>query len=90
MTKTGLVMRDFVIKRRISCSGLSPPMRVANKLTPEPKSKMAEIMPEHTGREQKELKRCLSLLMRVADKPTPEPILRCFYNQGKSQMLATS
>ena len=32
---------------------LSSPMRVANKLTPEPKSKMAEIMPEHTGREQK-------------------------------------
>ena len=32
---------------------LSPPMRVANKLTPEPKSKMAEIMPEHTGQEQK-------------------------------------
>ena len=27
---------------------LEPPMRVANKLTPEPKSKMAEIMPEHT------------------------------------------
>ena len=25
-------------------------MRVANKLTPELKSKMAEIMPEHTGR----------------------------------------
>ena len=25
--------------------------------------------------------------MRVADKPTLEPILRCFYNQGKSQML---
>ena len=65
-------------------------MRVANKLTPEPKSKMAKIMPEHTGREQKKLKRCLSLPMRVADKPTPEPILRCFYIQGKSQMLATS
>ena len=32
---------------------LSPPMRVANKLTPEPKSKMAKNMPEHTGREQK-------------------------------------
>ena len=32
---------------------LSPPMRVANKLTPEPKSKIAENMPEHTGREQK-------------------------------------
>ena len=32
---------------------LSLPMRVANKLTPEPKSKMAEIMPKHTGREQK-------------------------------------
>ena len=28
-------------------------MRVAGKLTPEPKSKMAEIMPEPTGREQK-------------------------------------
>ena len=28
--------------------------------------------------------------MRVADKPTPEPILRCFYNKVKSQMLATS
>ena len=28
-------------------------MRVADKLTPEPKSKMAEIMPEHTGREQR-------------------------------------
>jgi hypothetical protein len=28
-------------------------MRVANKLTPEPKSKMVEIMPEHTDREQK-------------------------------------
>ena len=27
--------------------------RVANKLTPEPKSKMAEKMPEHTGQEQK-------------------------------------
>ena len=25
-------------------------MRVANKLTPEIKSKMAEIMPEHPGR----------------------------------------
>ena len=32
---------------------LSPPMRVANKLTPEPKSKMAENTPEHTSREQK-------------------------------------
>ena len=38
-------------KRAKKC--LSPPMRVANKLTPEPKSKMAEIMPEHTGQEQK-------------------------------------
>ena len=28
-------------------------MKVANKLTPEPKNKMAETMPEHTGREQK-------------------------------------
>ena len=28
-------------------------MRVANKLTPDPKSKMAEITPEHTGREQR-------------------------------------
>ena len=28
--------------------------------------------------------------MRVADKLTPEPILTCFYNQGKSQMLGTS
>ena len=35
---------------------LSPPMRVANKLTPKPKSKMAEIMPEHIGREQKSWK----------------------------------
>ena len=47
-------------------------MRVANKLTPEPKSKMAEIMSEYTGREQ-ELKRCLSPPMRVANKLTPEP-----------------
>jgi len=38
----------------------------------------------------KELKRCLSPPMRVANKLTPEPTLRCFYNQGKSQMLATS
>ena len=28
--------------------------------------------------------------MRVANKLTHEPILRCFYNQVKSQMLATS
>ena len=28
--------------------------------------------------------------MRVMDKPTPEPIQRCFYNQEKSKMLATS
>ena len=28
-------------------------MRVADKLTPEPKSKMVEIMLEPTGREQK-------------------------------------
>ena len=35
---------------------LSPPMRVANKLTPEPKSKMAENTLEHTGREQKSWK----------------------------------
>ena len=28
--------------------------------------------------------------MRVANKLTPEPILRWFYSQGKSQMLATS
>ena len=28
-------------------------MRVANKLTPEPKSKMAKIMLEHTGQEQR-------------------------------------
>jgi hypothetical protein len=28
-------------------------MRVANKITPEPKSKMDEIMPEHTSHEQK-------------------------------------
>jgi len=28
---------------------LSSPMRVANKLTPDPKSKMAKITPEHTG-----------------------------------------
>ena len=27
--------------------------------------------------------------MRVADKLTPEPIMSCFHNQGKSQMLAT-
>ena len=46
-------------------------MRVANKVTPEPKSKMTEIMPEHTGR-AKELKRCLSPPMRVANKLTPE------------------
>ena len=32
---------------------LSPPMRVANKLTPETKSKMAEKTPERTGREQR-------------------------------------
>ena len=31
---------------------LEPTMRVANKLTPEPKSKMAENTPEHPGREQ--------------------------------------
>ena len=65
-------------------------MRVADKLTPEPKSKMAEIMPEPTGQEQKKLKRCFSPPMRVADKLTPEPIMSCFHNQGKSQMLATS
>ena len=35
---------------------LSPPMRVANKLTPETKSKMAEIMHEHTGQGQKSWK----------------------------------
>ena len=34
-------------------------MRVANKLTPKPKSKMAEIMPEHTGHEQKKPKKML-------------------------------
>ena len=34
-------------------------MRVANKLTPEPKSKMAKIMPEHTGREQKKAEKML-------------------------------
>ena len=39
-------------------------MRVANKLTPKPKSKMAEIMPEHTGREQPP--------MRIANKITLE------------------
>ena len=38
----------------------------------------------------KELKTCLSPPMRVANKLTPEPILRCFNNQGKSQMPATS
>jgi hypothetical protein len=32
-------------------------MRVANKVTPEPKSKMAQTMPEHTGREQKKAKK---------------------------------
>ena len=32
---------------------LDPPMRVANKLTHKPKSKMAENTPEHIGREQK-------------------------------------
>ena len=45
-------------------------MRVANKLTPDPKSKMAEITPELRA---KELKRCLSPPMRVANKLTPEP-----------------
>ena len=38
-------------KRAKKC--LSPPMRVANKLTPEPKSKMVEKTPEHTEQEQK-------------------------------------
>ena len=34
---------------KIAKKCLSPPMRVANKLTPEIKSKMAENTPEHPG-----------------------------------------
>ena len=37
---------------KIAEKRLSPPMRVANKLTPKINCKMAEKTPEHPGREQ--------------------------------------